>query len=296
MSARSWQGSNILTSRALSMAAVAYCRERNSDLESRLRLFLRVCEAVSYAHRALVVHRDLKPNNILVSGEGIPKLLDFGVAKLLDPGADPRLTSTSFAMVPLTPAYASPEQVRGLSISPVVDVYALGAILFELLTGTCAQKINTHTPSEIERVVCQTEVQRPSVAVRAAGLPRWGGPRRHHSNGDAQGERAPLSIRGSTGRRYRALSGRPISTRAAKLVRISHPEIRGSSAIPHPGDHGLLDRPTSGVSVPTRDAIATSQPHCATHKNRRSHARAASLHRWFARVLRIDRRKNSGMA
>lgn len=64
---------------------VAYCRERNSDLESRLRLFLRVCEAVSYAHRALVVHRDLKPNNILVSGEGIPKLLDFGVAKLLDP-------------------------------------------------------------------------------------------------------------------------------------------------------------------------------------------------------------------
>jgi len=154
---------------------VAYCRERNSDLESRLRLFLRVCEAVSYAHRALVVHRDLKPNNILVSGEGIPKLLDFGVAKLLDPGADPRLTSTSFAMVPLTPAYASPEQVRGLSISPVVDVYALGAILFELLTGTCAQKINTHTPSEIERVVCQTEVQRPSVAARAAGLPRWRG-------------------------------------------------------------------------------------------------------------------------
>ena len=151
---------------------VTYCQERNLDLESRLRLFLRVCEAVSYAHRALVVHRDLKPNNILVDREGIPKLLDFGVAKLLDPGADPGLTSTVFAMGPLTPAYASPEQVRGLPITTTADVYALGAILYELLTGTVAQKIDPHTPSEIERVVCQTEVLRPSIAARAAGLPR----------------------------------------------------------------------------------------------------------------------------
>ena len=151
---------------------VTYCQERNLDLESRLRLFLRACEAVSYAHRALVVHRDLKPNNILVDREGIPKLLDFGVAKLLDPGADPGLTSTVFAMGPLTPAYASPEQVRGLPITTTADVYALGAILYELLTGTVAQKIDPHTPSEIERVVCQTEVLLPSIAASGAGRQR----------------------------------------------------------------------------------------------------------------------------
>src|SRR5207249_697249 len=130
-----------------------YCRERAPDVDSMLRLFLRVCEAVSYAHRALVVHRDLKPGNILVDGHGIPKLLDFGVAKLLRPDDDPRLTSTAYGMGPLTPEYASPEQVRGLPVTTATDTYALGAILFELLTGTRAQRIETHTAQEIDRVV-----------------------------------------------------------------------------------------------------------------------------------------------
>jgi hypothetical protein len=149
-----------------------YCREHGLNLDSRLRLFLRVCEAVSYAHRSLVVHRDLKPGNIFVSGEGIPKLLDFGVAKLLDPGSDPGLTATSAVMGPLTPEYASPEQIRGLPITTAADVYALGAILFELLTGVRAQKIATHTPSEIERVVCRSDTPRPSTVARAAGAPQ----------------------------------------------------------------------------------------------------------------------------
>lgn len=148
----------------------AYCREHNLGVESRLRLFLRVCEAVSYAHRALVVHRDLKPGNILVNAEGVPKLLDFGVAKLLSPGADPGLTSTGFRTGPLTPEYASPEQVRGLAVTTATDVYALGAILYELLTGTRAQKMTTRTPAEIERVVCDTQTLRPSHASLALQL------------------------------------------------------------------------------------------------------------------------------
>jgi len=148
----------------------AFCREHNLGVESRLRLFVRVCEAVSYAHRALVVHRDLKPGNILVNAEGVPKLLDFGVAKLLSPGADPGLTSTGFRTGPLTPEYASPEQVRGLPVTTATDVYALGAILYELLTGTRAQKMTTRTPAEIERVVCDTQALRPSHASLALQL------------------------------------------------------------------------------------------------------------------------------
>ena len=132
-------------------------------MASRLRLFNQVCEAVSYAHQSLVVHRDLKPGNILVTSDGVPKLLDFGVAKLLSPGADPGLTSTAFPVGPLTPEYASPEQVRGLPVTTASDVYALGAILYELLTGRRAQQLETHTPAEIDRVVCQTSVARPAV-------------------------------------------------------------------------------------------------------------------------------------
>jgi len=147
----------------------SYCRANNLNVDARLRLFLKVCEAVAYAHRSLVVHRDLKPSNIFVNAEGIPKLLDFGVAKLLDPGNDPGLTATSAAMGPLTPEYASPEQIHGLPITTAADVYALGAILFELLTGTRAQRIETRTPAEIERVVCQTDTPRPSTVARAAG-------------------------------------------------------------------------------------------------------------------------------
>ena len=133
-----------------------YCREHSLNVEQRLRLFLRVCEAVAYAHRALVVHRDLKPGNIFVAAEGIPKLLDFGVAKLLDPATGDSFTFTASATGPLTPEYASPEQIRGLAITTAADVYSLGTILFELLTGTRAQKIETRAPSEIERVVCET--------------------------------------------------------------------------------------------------------------------------------------------
>ena len=145
----------------------AYSRERGLDIKERCRLFLGICEAVSYAHRNLVVHRDLKPGNIFVTKSGTPKLLDFGIAKLL--GADPAdgITSTVVAQ-PFTPEYASPEQVRGLAVSTATDIYSLGAVFFELLTGHRAQPLITRTPLEMERAICQTQTIRPSVA--APGL------------------------------------------------------------------------------------------------------------------------------
>ncbi|MEZ5457782.1 MAG: serine/threonine-protein kinase [Steroidobacteraceae bacterium] len=112
----------------------AGCREHAPDWRARVRLLQRICEAVDYAHRNLVVHRDLKPSNVLVDANGDPKLLDFGVAKLIDDGSLPS-AATVLEQRALTPRYASPEQVRGDPVSIATDVYSLGVLSYEVLTG-----------------------------------------------------------------------------------------------------------------------------------------------------------------
>jgi eukaryotic-like serine/threonine-protein kinase len=144
-----------------------YADRHRLTIQQRIELFTAVCDAVAYAHRALVVHRDLKPSNILLTPDGQVRLLDFGVAKLLDPEVvDSELTLVG--PVPLTPEYASPEQVRGEPVTTASDVYALGVILYELLAGTRPYRIAGSTSWDIERAVCTTEPCRPS-AVIAAG-------------------------------------------------------------------------------------------------------------------------------
>ncbi len=128
-----------------------YCQSRKLSSEARLRLFLQVCGAVQYAHRNLIVHRDLKPANILVTRDGTPKLLDFGIARLLDTNAARTVT----AFQALTPDYASPEQVRGLAISTSSDVYSLGVVLYELLTERQPYKLDTISMAELNRVICE---------------------------------------------------------------------------------------------------------------------------------------------
>ncbi len=150
-----------------------FCSAQNLSIDDRLRLFQKICGAVQFAHQNLVVHRDLKPANILITPEGEPKLLDFGIAKLLGPG-EGGFDVTAYDHQRLTPAYASPEQVRGDPITTVCDVYALGALLYELLSGETAHRFAalhpTHT--ELMRVVVEETPVRPSLAARDSATKR----------------------------------------------------------------------------------------------------------------------------
>jgi len=148
-----------------------YCDRAQLDLRARLELFLNICAAVQYAHQNLIVHRDLKPANILVTAEGAPKLLDFGIAKLLDVGNDAAaaLALTRMNDRLLTPEYASPEQILGRAVTTASDVYALGVVLYELLTGLRPYVVpGSASQLELERSICVSDPQRPSAAVRRA--------------------------------------------------------------------------------------------------------------------------------
>ncbi len=143
-----------------------YCDAHQLTVNQRLKLFLKVCEAVQSAHQKLIVHRDLKPSNILVTEDGTVKLLDFGIAKALkqdDISETESLTSTG--LLPLTPAYASPEQVRGEPMTTASDIYQLGVVLYELVTGCRPYEVNSQTPSEVERIICEEQPTRPSTAI-----------------------------------------------------------------------------------------------------------------------------------
>ena len=144
-----------------------YCKSKALGLEQKVRMFLHICSAVHYAHLQFVVHRDLKPGNILVDSKGEPKLLDFGICKLLyrTTGGEEDATNTIGTAL-LTPQYACPEQVRGEPVTIASDVYSLGAVFYELLTGVRPHVFPELTPQVIEKVVCGRDVTAPSEVVR----------------------------------------------------------------------------------------------------------------------------------
>ena len=141
-----------------------YCDSRKLSTSERLMLFRTICGAVHYAHQNLIVHRDLKPANILVTSEGVPKLLDFGIAKLLNPELSTQMLLTRANMRAMTPEYASPEQVRGNPVTTATDVYSLGVLLYELLTGHRPFHLKRYTPAELEHAICEVEPEKPSTA------------------------------------------------------------------------------------------------------------------------------------
>ena len=142
-----------------------FCDKHALSIDERLVLFQTVCSAVQHAHRNLIVHRDLKPSNILITEDGEVKLLDFGIAKLLNPDWEMSVALTRSQVRLMTPEYAAPEQVRGHSITTATDVYALGVLLYEILSGRRPYKLRNRVQAEIERIICEVSPTRPSTAI-----------------------------------------------------------------------------------------------------------------------------------
>jgi serine/threonine protein kinase/tetratricopeptide (TPR) repeat protein len=160
-----------------------YCDKNRLTIDERLKIFRTVCSAVHYAHQHLVIHRDIKPGNILITSDSVPKLLDFGIAKILDPSLLAENAAATLAgLWVMTPEYASPEQLRGEAITTATDVYSLGLVLYELLAGHRAYRLAGHLPHEVARAVLETDPEKPSTAIR-----------RKDEIGEQGKEKAPLT-------------------------------------------------------------------------------------------------------
>jgi len=177
-----------------------YCEMLDLSIDERIDVFRGVCSAVQYAHQNLIVHRDLKPSNILVTSDGVPKLLDFGIAKLLEeedgvPGATAPTTERF-----MTPEYASPEQVRGAVVSTASDVYSLGVVLYQLLTGRRPYSFKTQVVYEVARIICDKDPLKPSVAVSQTAAVAAPPEAEASGHGTRRGLRSPVTRQSKSSR------------------------------------------------------------------------------------------------
>ena len=149
-----------------------YCDNHQLDIPSRLTLFIQVCGAIHFAHQHAMIHRNLKPNNILVTADGVPKVVDFGIAKLVQPDASSEnnatgtnATLTGTGELVLSPEYASPEQIKGEAVTTASDIYALGVVLYRLLSGCWPYRITSQSRSDILQAICEQLPAKPSVVI-----------------------------------------------------------------------------------------------------------------------------------
>ena len=229
-----------------------YCDAKGAKVRERIELFRQVCDAVHHAHQSLVIHRDLKPENILVTPAGVPKLLDFGISKVLTgDGAAQDVTSEEHRR--LTPEYASPEQVEGRSVTTGSDIYSLGVVLYELLTGSRPYRLTDRTTNELRRIICETTPPAPSRAVelsaRRAGVPATTASKPSpHLAADHPQEPPPHRTRGLSSTRLRATLRGDLDNIVMRALR-KEPQRRYLSAEQFSAD---LGRYLAGLPVQAR--------------------------------------------
>jgi len=250
-----------------------YCDAYQLNTTERLKMFQQVCAAVRYAHQNLVIHRDIKPGNVLVMKDGVPRLLDFGIAKLLASGSEsPDVTLTIARR--LTPEYASPEQVRGEAITTASDLYSLGVLLYWLLSGCSPYRISAGSSSELERAICEQEPIRPSAVILKSGASamREGTPGklRRRLEGDLDNI-VLMALRKEPQRRYASVEqfSEDISRHLSNLPVIARPDTAGYRACK------FIARHRSGVAAAAAIAFLLVAGVVATS--------------WQARVARAER-------